>query len=108
MEEIMTTYNDLLKQIESLTKQAEEIRKSELDGVIADIKDKMQKHGITVADLRGEKNASPRATKKSSSGSKVAAKFRSPAGETWSGRGRTPKWLAEAEAGGAKREAFAV
>lgn len=104
----MTTYNDLLKQIESLTKQAEEIRKSEIDSVIADIKQKMEKHGITLADLRGDKAAAPRAAKKSSSGSKVAAKFRSPKGETWSGRGRTPKWLAEAEAGGAKREAFAV
>jgi DNA-binding protein H-NS len=103
----MTTYNDLLKQIESLTKQAEEIRKSELDSVIADIKDKMQKHGITVADLRDEKSA-PRAAKKTTSGSKVAAKFRSPTGETWSGRGRTPKWLAEAESTGAKRESFAV
>lgn len=103
----MTTYNELLKQIEALTKQAEELRKSELDSVIADIRDKMQQHGITVADLRAEKTPA-RAAKKSASGSKVAAKFRSPAGETWSGRGRTPKWLAEAEAAGAKRESFAV
>jgi DNA-binding protein H-NS len=105
----MTTYNELLKQIETLTKQAEELRKSEIDSVIAEIKDKMQKHGITVADLRDEKPA--RAGKKSSaaSGSKVAAKYRNTAtGETWSGRGRTPKWLADAEAGGAKRESFAV
>lgn len=108
----MTTYNELLKQIESLTKQAEDLRKSEFEGVVADIKDKMQKHGITLADLGGsEKTSSSRASKKtsSSSGSKVAAKFRNTStGETWSGRGRTPKWLAEAEAKGAKRESFAV
>ncbi|MDB5972484.1 MAG: histone family protein nucleoid-structuring protein [Hydrocarboniphaga sp.] len=105
----MTTYNDLLKQIESLTKQAEEIRKAELDSVIADIKDKMQKHGISLADLRGTEKSAARVSKKgASSGSKVAAKFRSPAGETWSGRGRTPKWLAEAEAAGAQRESFAI
>jgi len=108
----MTTYNELLKQIETLTRQAEELRKSEIDSVIADIKDKMQKHGLTVADLRDDKPGSRSGSGKkasSTSGSKVAAKYRNTStGETWSGRGRTPKWLAEAEAGGAKRESFAV
>lgn len=106
----MTTYTDLLKQIESLTKQAEDLRKSEIDSVIADIKEKMSQHGITLADLRGDKasdKSDTRASKKKTS--KVAAKYRNAAtGDTWSGRGRTPKWLEKAEAGGAARETFAV
>lgn len=102
----MTAYTDLLMQIESLTKQAEDLRKSELSSTIAEIKAKMLAHGITVADLRDGK-APAKGSKKSTG--KVAAKYRDPAsGETWSGRGRTPKWLAEAEAGGASRESFAV
>lgn len=101
----MTTYNDLLKQIESLTKQAEELRKTEISTVIADIKDKMETFGITLADL-----GAARATKKaggSGAGSKVAVKYRN-GSDTWSGRGRTPKWLADAEANGANRESFLV
>ncbi|WP_421793345.1 H-NS family nucleoid-associated regulatory protein [Hydrocarboniphaga effusa] len=99
----MTTYNDLLKQIESLTKQAEELRKTEISTVIADIKDKMETFGITLADL-----GAARATKKTGgSGSKVAVKYRN-GSDIWSGRGRTPKWLADAEASGANRESFLV
>ena len=37
-----------------------------------------------------------------------AVKYRSPSGETWTGRGRTPQWLVSLEAEGKKREDFAV
>ena len=101
----MATYSELLKQIESLTQQAEAVRKAELDKVIAEIREKMDKYGLTVADLGGRKASG--SGKKGNQ--KVAAKYRNSAtGETWSGRGRTPKWLAEAEAQGKKRESFAV
>lgn len=100
----MATYNDLIKQIESLTKQAEELRKTEISTVIADIKEKMETFGITLADL-----GAARASKKNTgtTGTKVAIKYRNGT-DTWSGRGRTPKWLADAEAGGANRESFLV
>ena len=40
---------------------------------------------------------------------KVAPKFKDPqSGATWSGRGLTPKWLAEKEKAGAKREEFLI
>lgn len=38
----------------------------------------------------------------------VAAKYRSPNGDEWSGRGRTPKWLQVAEAQGQSREDFLI
>lgn len=101
----MATYSELLKQIESLTRQAEDLRRSEIDKVIGEIKEKMEKYGLTVADLGFGKSAG----KAKKSAGKVAAKYRDPeSGETWSGRGRTPKWLADAEAKGKKRESFAV
>ncbi|MFT4046710.1 MAG: H-NS histone family protein [Solimonas sp.] len=102
----MTTYSELLQQIENLTRQAENLRKSEIETVIAEIREQMEKYGITVADL-GPQKSSGRVARKSAS--KVPAKYRNSAtGETWSGRGRTPKWLADAEAKGQKRESFAV
>jgi DNA-binding protein H-NS len=38
----------------------------------------------------------------------VAAKYRSPTGDEWSGRGRMPKWLQAAEAEGKKRDDFLI
>ncbi|WP_436278834.1 H-NS histone family protein [Solimonas soli] len=88
-----------------MTRQAEDLRHAEIEKVIAEIREKMEKYGLTVADLGLEKSPK-RGAKKAA---KVAAKYRNPAtGETWSGRGRTPKWLADAEAKGQKRESFAV
>ena len=42
------------------------------------------------------------------SGSAVAAKFRGPNNEEWTGRGRLPKWLAALEAEGRNREEFRI
>ena len=41
-------------------------------------------------------------------GTKRAAKYRGPNGEEWSGRGRTPNWLAALEAEGRGREEFLI
>jgi DNA-binding protein H-NS len=41
-------------------------------------------------------------------GAKRAAKYRSPNGEEWSGRGRMPNWLAALEAEGRGREEFLI
>ena len=39
---------------------------------------------------------------------KVAPKYRSPDGETWSGRGLAPRWLKSLEADGKKRESYLI
>jgi DNA-binding protein H-NS len=61
--------------------------------------------GYKIEDLTG----SPRASKRSN-GSKVAVKFRNKDNpeETWTGRGRQPKWLAARLSKGAKLADFAV
>jgi DNA-binding protein H-NS len=41
-------------------------------------------------------------------GKKAAPKYRGPNGETWAGRGLTPRWLVELEGKGKKREAFLI
>ena len=93
----MSSYKDLLNQIESLKQQAEAQRKSEIAAVVAEIRAKMQEYGITPADL-----GAVRAVR--AKGGSVAAKYRHPAsGATWSGRGKMPKWL-QAEVGTGKRK----
>ena len=98
----MASYKELKSQAEDLMRQAEAARKAEIAAALAEIKAKMSAYGITLADLGAKARAAkPRKP--------VAAKYRNAAtNETWSGRGRAPKWLAAELAKGRKREEFAV
>ncbi len=119
----MSNLIDLQSQIEKLQKQANEIKAKEFSSTVQEILAKMQAFGITVKDLqsakpargskagRGKeaagKTAKPaKAVKKSTQ--PVAAKYRGPNGETWSGRGLTPKWLAALVAQGQSKDAFLI
>lgn len=86
---------------------------------IKKVKALMKKLGVTIADLTDEPGAAPtvrRGRKPRSSGtakprkagSKVAIKYRDDRGNTWTGRGKTPRWLADAEKSGATREQFLI
>lgn len=41
-------------------------------------------------------------------GRRIEPKYRGPNGETWAGRGQAPRWLAELEAKGRKRDSFLI
>lgn len=98
----MATYKELKAQAEVLMKQAEAARRAEIAAVVAEIQAKMKEYEITLTDLKG-------GAKKSKSRGAVAAKYRNPAtGESWSGRGRVPKWLADELAKGRTRDEFLV
>lgn len=88
----MSTYKELQSQIEKLQKEAELARKTELANAIADIHAKMNEFGITPEDLGfGAGKRKPMKTVRRP----VAPKYRNNAtGETWSGRGKPPKWMA--------------
>lgn len=100
----MSTYAELKAQAEQLMRQAEELRKNERSGIIAEVKAKIAEYGISARELGlgSQKKAS------AGTGSSVAAKYRSPTGETWSGRGRQPTWLAQAIEAGKKKEEFLI
>ncbi|MFM6990887.1 MAG: H-NS family nucleoid-associated regulatory protein [Rhodoferax sp.] len=118
----MSNLLDIQSQIEKLQKQANEIKAKDFHSTVKEIVSKMQAFGITVKDLQSPKAAkggkagrpakakaaakSPKAARKT--GTPVAAKFRGPNGETWSGRGLMPKWLSALVAQGQSKESFAV
>jgi DNA-binding protein H-NS len=118
----MSNLIDIQSQIEKLQKQADEIKAKEFHSTVQEILAKMQAFGITVKDLqlvkpakagkglRGKSKAIAVKTSKVSKkvGAPVAAKYRGPNGETWSGRGLTPKWMAALIAQGQTKESFAV
>jgi DNA-binding protein H-NS len=75
--------------------------------------------GYTIAELFGGKapaaktaarTAAKKAAKKAGTTRKVAPKYRNPANakETWSGRGKQPRWLAEQVKKGKKPEDFLI
>jgi DNA-binding protein H-NS len=113
---------DIQSQIASLQKQADEIKAKDFQSTVQEILTKMQAFGITVKDLQavkpgksgkagrgkakvvvGKEPKAAKAPKKPTT--PVAAKYN---GETWSGRGLTPRWLATLIAQGQAKEAFAI
>ena len=61
-----------------------------------------------VGSRAGKRGASGRRQGSSLKGKKVAPKYRGPSGETWAGRGATPRWLIAAIKGGKKLESFLI
>ena len=125
----MNNLVEIQGQIAKLQKQADEIRVKEFDKTVQDILDRMSAFGITLKDLQGPKGKRQPGTKTQAkgaakaraastkprdkapstrAGSVVAAKFRGPNGETWSGRGLMPRWLAGLVAQGRGKEEFAI
>lgn len=121
---------EIQNQIEKLQKQATEIKSREFGKTVKQILAMMEAFGITLKDLQqgagkprrgraakpvakkvaAKKGVAKKASRKSSSqkGTKVAAKYRGPNGESWSGRGMMPRWLAAQVAAGKSKENFAV
>ncbi len=93
----MSSYKELLAQREKLEKQIEEAKAREYAEVLNEIKQKMADYGISLAELgggRGKQAKSGRGAR-TGNGSVVAPKYRDPqSGNTWSGRGKPPKWIA--------------
>lgn len=99
----MATYQELLQQQKELEKQIEAARKQELSDAISKVKALMSQYGLTMADITASGKSS------ASKGTKVAPKYRNTeTGETWTGRGRQPKWVEAALASGKKLEDLAV
>lgn len=95
---------ELLAQREAIEKAIAEAQKAERAQAVAQVRELMAQHGLTLADL-GQR-APVRAGKPLG---KVPAKYRdSASGQTWSGRGLQPRWLREALASGKSLSDFAV
>jgi len=120
----MSNLIEIQSQIEKLQKQASEIKSREFKQTVQEIMAKMQAFGITLKDLqpgraRGAKGRAKTVVAAKTAGSKVkkkaeksttvvAAKYRGPAGEAWTGRGLMPRWLAALVAQGRTKEEFAI
>ena len=85
----MSSYKELLKQRETLEQQINEARRQELAGAVAQVRALVAEFDLTPQDVFPAGRA-----RSASSGTKVAPKYRDPAtGQTWTGRGKAPKWI---------------
>lgn len=87
-------YKVLKAQLDALQERTEAARIAELEAVIAQVRELVAEYGITEDQIYGRKRAKNVA--------KPAAvgepKYQNPkTGETWSGRGRAPAWIANAK-----------
>jgi DNA-binding protein H-NS len=85
----MTTYQEYKAKIAELENLAETARKNEITQAKEKVNAIMREYGLTVADLGAVAKVKPVKTR-----APVPTKYRDDAtGQTWTGRGRAPKWL---------------
>lgn len=84
-----TSYQDYQKQIAELQAKAQEVRNAEVAQAKAQIHALMKEYGLTLADIGDIAKRPPKPPRKP-----VDIKYKDQAtGDTWTGRGRAPKWL---------------
>ncbi|KRC76540.1 H-NS histone family protein [compost metagenome] len=113
------------KEINKLQKKAEVLQTKRRKPVITSIITSMREYDITPEEIIAAFGAGKPARAATGTGTRrkagaparaanaakraVAPKYRHPqTGETWSGRGKAPRWLAAEEASGATRESFLI
>jgi DNA-binding protein H-NS len=103
IEEIFATLTP--QELQTTRDLAEKHRQSKLAeakaAVLEEMKGKLSALGLSLNDVVPSRR--PRKSKPP-----VSVKYRSPDGETWSGRGHAPLWLRQLELQGHKREEFIV
>ena len=114
----MNNLVEIQSQIEKLQKQASQIKAKEFDKTVVEIRQKMAAFGITVKDLQPAKSGKTMVvpvskkrvgvTAKKGSTTSVAAKYCGAEGQTWSGRGLTPRWMTTLIEQGKKKEDFLI
>jgi DNA-binding protein H-NS len=95
-------YEELRAKAAEILAQAELVKAEERQKTIDTVRVMISTYGITAKDLGLDK--SPKAKSGPKPGNKVSPKYRDPqSGATWSGRGKTPKWI-----NGADRSQYAI
>jgi DNA-binding protein H-NS len=100
---------DLDKVIAAAQQRREAKRESGKKELMEEFRARAEALGLSLDELAANSSKAGRPSGKSPSAQSPAVKYRNPeSGETWSGRGRAPKWLTLAEQRGRGREEFAA
>lgn len=99
------TVPELRALAEAAAAKAQEKTEAAKQAVLAETRAKLAELGV---DFDGLLKAPPKKASRGVPPPALPVKFRGPKGEAWSGRGKLPSWLAEAEKQGRKRDEFKV
>jgi DNA-binding protein H-NS len=97
--ELLTIRNLVEKTRENMLAKAKAAVLDEMKGKLSDL-------GLSLNDVIPARRTRKSTTRKSPTS--VRVKYRSPDGETWSGRGHAPLWLRQLELQGHSREEYVV
>jgi DNA-binding protein H-NS len=107
-----TSLDQLKAQRDALDQRIREMQASAQADAIAQVRDLMARHMLTLADLGQGHSKTPKAVGAKvgpRTGATVAPKYREPStGATWSGRGLKPRWLAMAIGSGKSIDEFRI
>ena len=93
------TISDLQQQQEIIAQKINDEKKA----IDADLKRFAASYGYKLVPIKESKSAGEKTSRKP-----AQIKYRDNNGNTWTGRGMTPRWLKAAEANGQSRETFLV
>jgi DNA-binding protein H-NS len=112
LDELQQQINQAEAEVNKLRKKLAEQKNSERTQAIASARELIKLHQLTVADLGlAGKNTTPRKEPRVAGDkrTKVAPKYEDPtSGKTWTGRGKTPGWLAAYLSAGYTREDYLI
>lgn len=105
-ENFLNEKQQLEKQIQKLQRKMRTLHARQRRPVINSIIKSMQEYGITPEEIT---QAFERRQKRTPATSSTPARFQNPeTGDTWTGRGRPPRWIVDAEAQGKNRDDFLI
>jgi DNA-binding protein H-NS len=96
---MITLLEAIEMKIKRLQEKAEALKEKQASATLDRIRDLMEKHGVTLADIEAHighmKRGTMRSTATATRAETSTAKYHDPrTGATWSGRGRAPAWIA--------------
>ncbi|MCX7228244.1 MAG: H-NS histone family protein [Burkholderiales bacterium] len=104
-----------IARLETQAKKLEETEGTRKRKAVTEVRALMRKLGVELADLQASDSpktaraAASKPKREKSARPPVPVKYRnSETGDTWTGRGRTPRWLAALEAAGRTRDEFKI
>ena len=102
-------YADVMTAIQQLTRQAELLHQDEGQKALMEARSLIAEFNLSAADLGFAPQATPLAPREIHRRRPATIKYKDPqSGITWTGRGKTPRWLKAAQAQGLHIEQFSV
>ena len=116
-EELLTLIEDALdllpvEELVTIRDAAEAKRlehvEEEKNAIVEEMREKLRKLGLTLEEALPHPAFTGARKARSDIGRPLPVRYRSPSGDTWSGRGHAPKWITQLESEGHNREEFKV